>query len=74
MELALFLTDPSGLRSGVFSGSGIKSASAGGMSLSFESRIPERFPVSSVRSIVRGLGTFRASSGVPAKCGQIVRG
>ena len=74
MEQALFLTDPAGVHSGAFSGSGIKSASAGGMSISFESRDRERILAPAIQSIVRGLGALRSPAGAPAKCGQLFRG
>lgn len=74
MEQALYRTDPVRSVSGVFRTGGIKAASAGAMSLSFDGTETGKRLAPSVASIVRGFGVLRSSGGVPAKCGQTIRG
>ena len=74
MEQALYMTDSPWQGQNILAGSGIKSASACGMSLSFESSVEREQISPEAVTLLRGLG-FLCSSGKNAgKSGFLTRG
>lgn len=70
MEQALYLTDPFK----TLSENGIKSATAGGMSLSLSSESKHSVIAPAAAAAVRSLGVLRTPGTGAAKCGSVLRG
>lgn len=74
LEQALFLTEPGNQGRNDLSREGVKSASLGKMSLTFESAVEREQLSPEAAAFVRGLGTFCSSGKNAGKSGFFLRG